>query len=214
MLLRPNTIYKWDLHYEQAVRKTASFFRFRNNLGEMGFYRETIDFWVFAIGYWSSHWNEIRISGDLSSPLTRNRLSLFRRLLPNGIIVRNSVPRSSKKTDSSFSFRIGSSLVLLSLMISPFSSSFARGTILSIACACFSLSKQRSLSSIKRSAWRWSEESSINTHEHDAGHSINETADHFIIYAWPFSMLWGDSPTDPAVIDDRMVRTNQSHWIW
>ena len=36
MLLRPNTIYKWDLHYEQAVRKTASFFRFRNNLGEMG----------------------------------------------------------------------------------------------------------------------------------------------------------------------------------
>lgn len=44
MLLRPNTIYKWDLHYEQAVRKTASFFRFRNNLGEMGFYRETIDF--------------------------------------------------------------------------------------------------------------------------------------------------------------------------
>ena len=50
MLLRPNTIYKWDLHYEQAVRKTASFFRFRNNLGEMGFYRETMDFWVFAIG--------------------------------------------------------------------------------------------------------------------------------------------------------------------
>jgi hypothetical protein len=44
MLLRPNTIYKWDLHYEQAVRKTASFFRFRNNLGEIGFYRETIDF--------------------------------------------------------------------------------------------------------------------------------------------------------------------------
>lgn len=32
----------------------------------------------------------------------------------------------------------------------------------------------------KQSAWRWSEESSINTHEHDAGHSINETADHFI----------------------------------
>ncbi|PHT28255.1 hypothetical protein CQW23_32163 [Capsicum baccatum] len=25
MLLRPNTIYKWDLHYEQAVRKNASF---------------------------------------------------------------------------------------------------------------------------------------------------------------------------------------------
>ena len=71
-------------------------------------------------------WNKIRISGDLSSPLTRNRLSLCRRLLPNGIIVRNSVPRSSKKTDSSFSFRIGSSLVLLSLMISQFSSSFAR----------------------------------------------------------------------------------------
>lgn len=57
MLLRPNTIYKWDPHYEQAVRKTASFFRFRNNLGEMG---ETIDFRVFAIGYWSSHWNGMR----------------------------------------------------------------------------------------------------------------------------------------------------------
>jgi len=64
-------------------------------------------------------WNKIRISGDLSSPLTRNRLSLCRRLLPNGIIGR-LIPRSSKKTDSSysfFSFRIGSSLVLLSLMI-------------------------------------------------------------------------------------------------
>lgn len=48
----------------------------------------------------------------------------------------------------------------------------------------------------KQSAWRWSEESSINTHEHDAGHSINETADHFIKHAWPFAMLfWGDSPT-------------------
>ena len=71
-------------------------------------------------------WNEIRISGDLSSPLTRNRLFFCRRLLPNGIIVRHYVPRSSKKTDSSyssFSFRIGSSLVLLSLMVSPFSSS-------------------------------------------------------------------------------------------
>nr|GMD20659.1 hypothetical protein Ahy_B10g102999 [Ipomoea batatas]GMD96882.1 hypothetical protein Ahy_B10g102999 [Ipomoea batatas] len=44
MLLRPNTIYKWDLHYEQAVRKTASFFRLRNYLGEIGFYRETMDF--------------------------------------------------------------------------------------------------------------------------------------------------------------------------
>lgn len=30
-------------------------------------------------------WNEIRISWDLSSPLTRNRLSLCRKLLPNGI---------------------------------------------------------------------------------------------------------------------------------
>lgn len=71
-------------------------------------------------------WNEIRISGDLSSPLTRNRLFFCRRLLPNGIIVRHYVPRSSKKTDSSyssFSLRIGSSLVLLSLMVSPFSSS-------------------------------------------------------------------------------------------
>lgn len=48
-----------DLHYEQAVRKTAYFFRFRNNLGEIGFYRETKDFWVFSIGYWSSHLNWI-----------------------------------------------------------------------------------------------------------------------------------------------------------
>ena len=55
-------------------------------------------------------WNNIRISGDLSSPLTRYRLSLCRRLLPNGIIVRYA-PRSSKKTDSSFPKR--SSLVLL-----------------------------------------------------------------------------------------------------
>lgn len=68
-------------------------------------------------------WNEIRISGDLSSPLTRNRLFFCRRLLPNGIIVRHYLPRSSKKIDSSFSWRIGSSLVLLSLMVSPFSSS-------------------------------------------------------------------------------------------
>lgn len=48
-------------------------------------------------------WNEIRIPGDLSSPLTRNRLFFCRRLLPNGIIVRHYVPRSSKKTDSSYS---------------------------------------------------------------------------------------------------------------
>jgi hypothetical protein len=34
MLLRPNTIYKWD------PRKTASFWR----LVEIGFYRETMDF--------------------------------------------------------------------------------------------------------------------------------------------------------------------------
>ena len=89
-------------------------------------------------------WNEIGISGDLSSPLTRNRLSLCRRLLPNGIIVQ-FFPQSSKKpyfNESSFSFRIGSSLVLLSLRIS-WSHHFivvranARGTILSIACACF-----------------------------------------------------------------------------
>jgi hypothetical protein len=59
----------------------------------MGFYWETMDFLVFAIGYWSSHWNGISISGDLSSPHTHNRLSLCicRRLLPNGIIVRQGV---------------------------------------------------------------------------------------------------------------------------
>lgn len=94
-------------------------------------------------------WNEIRISGDLSSPLTRNRLSLCRRLLPNGIIVL-FFPRSSKKTDSSFSFRIGSSLVLLSLMISPFSSSSREGlSFLSLALAFHS--QDKALSSIKRS---------------------------------------------------------------
>ena len=94
-------------------------------------------------------WNEIGISGDLSSPLTRNRVSLCRRLLPNGVIV-PFFPRSSKKPyfnesssySLSLSFRIGSSLVLLSLRIS-WSNHFlvvranARGTILSIACACF-----------------------------------------------------------------------------
>ena len=49
-------------------------------------------------------WNEIRISGDLSSPLTRYRLSLCRRFLPNGIIlIVRFLPRSSKKTDSSYS---------------------------------------------------------------------------------------------------------------
>ena len=47
-------------------------------------------------------------------PLTRNRLSLCRRLLPNGIIVLRSSIFKEKNTDSSFSFRIGSSLVLLS----------------------------------------------------------------------------------------------------
>lgn len=105
LLLRPNTIYKLDLHYEQAVRKTAYFFRFRNNLGERGFL--SFLHWLLVEPL---EWNNIRISGDLSSPLTRYRLSLCRRLLPNGIIVR-FIPRSSKKTDSSFPKR--SSLVLL-----------------------------------------------------------------------------------------------------
>lgn len=64
----------------------------------------------------------------------------------------------------------------------------------------------------KQSAWRWSEESSINTHEHDAGHSINETADHFIkhICLTFLDAFWGWL-TNP-VIDGRMVRTNQSQW--
>lgn len=168
-------------------------------------------------------WNKIRISGDLSSPLTRNRLSLCRRLLPNGIIVR-FIPRSSKKTDSSyssFSFRIGSSLVLLSLMISPFSSSSrerARDYPFYRLRLLFTLKTTVSLFyKGKQSAWRWSEESSINTHEHNAGHSINETADHFIKHiclTFLDAFFLGDSPTNPAVIDDRMVRTNQSHWIW
>jgi len=40
--------------------------RFRSNLGEMGFYRETVDFLVFAYSYWSSHWNgsKIRMKKD------------------------------------------------------------------------------------------------------------------------------------------------------
>lgn len=121
MLLRPNTIQKWDLHYAQAVRKTASFFPVLKQLGRNRVLPGNHGF--FSFRHWllvePLEWNEIRISGDLSSPLTRNRLSLCRRLLPNGIIGR-LIPRSSKKTDSSysfFSFRIGSSLVLFSLMI-------------------------------------------------------------------------------------------------
>jgi len=166
-------------------------------------------------------WNKIRISGDLSSPLTRNRLSLCRRLLPNGIIFL-FYPRSSKKTDSSyssFSFRIGSSLVLLSLMISPFSISsrerardypFYRLRLLFTLKATVSLFYKA-----KQSAWRWSEESSINTHEHDAGYKWDRWSFHKT-YMLDLSRCFflGDSPTDPAVIDDRMVRTNQSHWIW
>lgn len=101
-------------------------------------------------------WNEIRISVDLSSPLTRNRLFFCRILLPNGIIVR-FLPRSSKKTYSSyssFSFRIGSSLVLLSLMISPFSSSCSsreRARDYPFYCLPLLFTLKGSLSSIKRS---------------------------------------------------------------
>ena len=55
-----------------------------------------------------------------------------------------------------------------------------------IACPFFSLSRQGSLSFIKRSKAHGAE-SSINTDEHDAGHSINETADHFIKHiCFPF----------------------------
>lgn len=166
-------------------------------------------------------WNEIRISVDLSSPLTRNRLFFCRILLPNGIIVR-FIPRSSKKTYSSyssFSFRIGSSLVLLSLMISPFSSSCSSREGLSFLLLALAFHSQRVSLFYKaeQSAWRWSEESSINTQEHDAGHSINESADHFIKHiclTFLDAFFLGDSPTDPAVIDDRMVQRNQSHWIW
>ena len=70
----------------------------RNGAGNHGF---------FSFRHWllvePLEWNEIRISGDLSSPLTRDRLSLCRRLLSNGIIVRHYLPRSSKKTDPSYS---------------------------------------------------------------------------------------------------------------
>uniref|UniRef100_A0A3Q7HW71 Ycf2 N-terminal domain-containing protein n=1 Tax=Solanum lycopersicum TaxID=4081 RepID=A0A3Q7HW71_SOLLC len=36
-------LYK-SFHFPSRSIKTASFFRFRNNLGEIGFYRETMDF--------------------------------------------------------------------------------------------------------------------------------------------------------------------------
>jgi len=112
-----------------SCAKNRFFFPVSQQLGRNGVLPGNHGF--FSFRHWllvePLEWNEIRISGDLSSPLTRNRLlSLCRRLLPNGIIVRHYVPRSSLKTDSSCSFRIGSSLVLLSLMILPFFSSFAR----------------------------------------------------------------------------------------
>lgn len=69
-------------------------------------------------------------------------------------------------------------------MISPFSSSSrerARNSPFYRLRLLFTLKTTVSLFyKAKQSAWRWSEESSIKTHEHDAGHSINETADHFI----------------------------------
>lgn len=69
-------------------------------------------------------------------------------------------------------------------MISPFSSSSrerARDVTFYRLRLLFTLKTTVSLFyKAKQSAWRWSEESNINTHEHDAGHSINKTADHFI----------------------------------
>ncbi|MCE5166686.1 hypothetical protein HAX54_024207 [Datura stramonium] len=62
---------------------------------QLGRNRVLLKPWIFeffAIGAVEPlEWNEIRISGDLSSPLTRNRLFFCRRLLPNGIIVRHYV---------------------------------------------------------------------------------------------------------------------------
>lgn len=55
---------KYDIQVGPALcascAKNRFFFRFWNNLGEIGFYRETMDFLVFAIGYWLSHWNGMR----------------------------------------------------------------------------------------------------------------------------------------------------------
>ena len=125
---------KYDIQVGPALwascAKNRFFFPVPQQLGRNGVLPGNHEF--FSFRHWllvePLEWNEIRISGDLSSPLTRYRLSLCRRFLPNGIIlIVRFLPRSSKKTDSSyssFSYPLySSSLVLLSLMISPFSSS-------------------------------------------------------------------------------------------
>lgn len=129
--------------------------------------------WIFSFRHWllvePLEWNEIRISGDLSSPLTRNRLSLCRRLLPNGIIVL-FFPRSSKKTDSPFSsFIVVGPSFTNDLTIFSSSRERARDYPFYRLRLLFTLKETVSLFyKAKQSAWRWSEESSINTHEHDA----------------------------------------------
>ena len=112
---------KYDIQVGPALwascAKNRFFFPVSQQLGRNGVLPGNHGF--FSFRHWllvePLEWNEIRISGDLSSPLTRNRLSFCRRLLPNGIIVR-FIPRSSLKTDSSYSsffFSTESSLVLL-----------------------------------------------------------------------------------------------------
>ena len=105
-----------------SCAKNRFFFPVPKQLGRNGVLPGNHGF--FSFRHWllvePLEWNEIRISGDLSSPLTRYRLSLCRRFLPNGIIVR-FIPRSSKKTDSSyssFSYPLSSSsLVLMTTLI-------------------------------------------------------------------------------------------------
>ena len=73
-----------------SCAKNRVFFPVPQQLGRNGVLPGNHGF--FSFRHWllvePLEWNEIRIPGDLSSPLTRNRLSLCRRLLPNGIIAR------------------------------------------------------------------------------------------------------------------------------
>jgi len=109
---------KYDIQVGPALwascAKNRFFFPVPQQLGRNGVLPGNHGF--FSFRHWllvePLEWNEIRISGDLSSPLTRYRLSLCRRFLPNGIIVR-FIPRSSKKTDSSYSYPLSSSSLVL-----------------------------------------------------------------------------------------------------
>lgn len=110
-------------------------------------------------------------------------------------------------------------------MISPFSSSSrerARDYPFYRLRLLFTLKTTVSLFyKAKQSAWRWSEESSINTREHDAGHSINETADHFIKHICLTFCFFGVRLTNRPSSDRWQNGTNKSksfdlvvlHWL-